>query len=87
MTIMAETKYQNTFDEARLLEVVRKDDSGKVVRISRYHVSKTEQRPVSELIYAADGLATLYLYDDKGEAVSQVIQFDNLGVVISQPGH
>ena len=62
--------------EEKFIRVVRKDHTGRILRISKYSFRRGVQRPVSEMIYYGNGHSTLYLYNGEGDEVDHVVQFD-----------
>ena len=68
MTMLLET--------GKLIRVVRKDRSGRVVRISKHIRIDGTQKPVSEIIYYPDGSSTLYLYNETGDGMEHVFRLD-----------
>ena len=65
-----------TLEKGQLIRVVHRTRSGNVVRISKYLKIDGVQKPVSEMIYYANGRSTLYLYSETGDSVDHVIQFE-----------
>ena len=61
-----------------LLQVIRKDEAGRTVRISSYMKTNRAEKPVSEQIYYPDGRSTLYLYNEDGEKIDRVARIDKI---------
>lgn len=76
MALMTAAKFTGALEEGNVVEVVRKDHTGRILRISKYRFSHGAQRPVSEQIFDPEGHSTLYLYDDSGKDVKRVFRLE-----------
>lgn len=75
--MIAEAKRKTgKIEEGQLIEVVRKDHTGHTLRISKYFLHNGIQKPVCETIFDPDGNSTVYVYNENGKEVRQVLQFD-----------
>ena len=63
-------------DTGKLIRVVRKDRSGRVLRIAKHIQINGIQKPVSEIIYCPDGSSTLYLYNETGDEMEYVFRLN-----------
>ena len=77
MRLTAEAKCRKeTPEHGQLIEVVRKDFTGRILRISRCLFKDGAQWPISETIFDSKGNSTLYLYNETGEDVRQILPFN-----------
>ena len=61
-----------------IVQAVRRDNSGRVRRVSSYQLTGGKQVPLSETIYYADGTSCLHMYNEWGD-VWQVSRYDKDG--------
>ena len=71
-------QYEDLERAWRLREIIHRDISGRVVRVSKFRVQWEENVLIAEAIYYEDGSSGLYLYDTNGE-VREIIKCDGYG--------
>ena len=76
MERITELKRTRSMPKEKSLEVVHKDLTGRVLRISKYLLGRDGQKPVSEMIFDSQGDSTLYMYSKTGEDVEKIIQYN-----------
>ena len=79
MALVDVVKFPGRLEKGKLIEVMHKDHTGRLLRISKYLLKRGTQKPISEMIFDPQGSSTLYVYSETGEDVRQVIRYDQWG--------